>query len=116
MKVVWDRGPLTAGEVVQALEDETDWRPRTIKTLLNRLVQKKAVEMSADGRRFLYRALVTRDECVRQETRSFLARVFDGAVAPAVVHFLQHEKLTAEEIQQLKQTLERGRATGEGKP
>jgi BlaI family penicillinase repressor len=118
MKVVWERGPLTAGEVVQALEAETGWRPRTIKTLLNRLVRKKAVEMSADGRRFLYRALVTREECVRHETRSFLARVFDGAVAPALVHFLEHEKLTPDEIKQLKRTLERGRGgpPGEGKP
>lgn len=116
MKAVWDRGPagLTAGEVVQALEAERDWRPRTVKTLLGRLVKKGAVAFEDDGRRYLYRAKVTKEDCVRMESRSFLARVFDGAVAPALVHFLEHEKLTPDEIRQLRQTLERGR--GEGKP
>ena len=70
--------------------------------------------MTADGRRFLYRAKVTREECVRRETRSFLARVVDGAVAPALVHVLEHGKLTPEEIQQLARTLERGGGGGGG--
>ena len=110
MKVVWDSPrPLTAGEVVQRLADDKHWKPRTIKTLLNRLVKKRAVEARADpaGRRFLYRARVAREAVVRKESRSFLWRVFDGAVAPALVHFLEHGQLTAEEIDQLKQTLER---------
>src|SRR5687768_11428545 len=89
MKVVWDQGPLTAGDVVRQLSDsrgaaEPAWAPRTIKTLLSRLVAKRAVEVkTADGgKKFLYRARVSREECVRQESRSFISRVFDGSVAP----------------------------------
>ena len=107
MKVVWDRGPLTAGDVVEHVAAEHDWKPRTIKTLLNRLVQKKAVEVEVDGRRYLYRARVTREACVRRESRSFLSRVFNGAVTPAVVHFLENARLTPQEIRQLRDTLER---------
>ena len=107
MKVVWDRGPLTAGDVVDFVAAEHDWKPRTIKTLLNRLVQKKAVEFEVEGRRYLYKARVTREACIRRESRSFLSRVFNGAVAPAVVHFLENAQLTPDEIRRLKETLER---------
>ena len=107
MKVVWDHGPLSSGDVVRRLADEKQWKPRTIKTLLNRLVKKGAVAMEPEGRRYLYRARVARDAVVRRETRSFLSRVFDGAAAPAIVHFLEQARLTPEEIRQLRETLER---------
>lgn len=107
MKVVWELGPLAAGDVVDKVAAEHEWAPRTIKTLLNRLVKKGAVAVEMDGRRYLYRAKVNREACVRKETRSFLSRVFDGAVAPAVVHFIEQGKLTPEEIRQLRETLDR---------
>src|SRR5688500_3280963 len=88
MKVVWEHGPLTSGEIVRRLESERHWRPRTIKTLLARLVKKGAAEARERDGRFLYTAKVARDACVRQESRSFLSRVFNGDVAPALVHFL----------------------------
>ena len=107
MKAVWDGAPLTAGDVVARVAAEQAWKPRTIKTLLNRLVKKGAVAMEPEGRRYLYRARVARDAVVRRETRSFLSRVFDGAAAPAIVHFLEQARLTPEEIRQLRETLER---------
>ena len=107
MKVVWDHGPLTAGEVVAHLDGVRAWRPRTVKTLLNRLVRKGAVEMNADAARFLYKAKVSQAACVRQESRSFLTRVFDGAVAPAVVHFLSNTRLSPTEVQELKALLDK---------
>jgi BlaI family penicillinase repressor len=107
MKIVWESGPLTAGQIVQAMEGQTDWHPRTIKTLLSRLVKKGAVAMEEDGKRYLYRAKVTREACRRYEARSFLSRVFDGAVAPALVHFLKQSDLSREELEELKKILER---------
>jgi BlaI family penicillinase repressor len=107
MKAVWEGGTLTAGAVVDRVAAEQKWKPRTIKTLLNRLVKKGAVAMEIDGRRYIYRAKVARDAVVRRETRSFLSRVFDGAAAPAIVHFLEHARLTPEEIRQLRETLDR---------
>jgi BlaI family penicillinase repressor len=114
MKALWDHAAqasgagsgLTAGEVVDAVAAGQHWAPRTIKTLLNRLVQKSAVEVTVDGRRYLYRARVARDAVVRRESRSFLSRVFGGAVAPAVVHLLEHSDLTPQEIDHLRQILE----------
>jgi BlaI family penicillinase repressor len=116
MKAVWNGADgsggtgLTAGEVVDAVARAQDWHPRTVKTLLNRLVQKKAVDVKVDGRRYLYRPRVPRDAALRRESRSFLARVFGGAVAPAVVHLLEQSdlKLSPQEIEQLRTILESG--------
>lgn len=115
MKAVWDgavgrqAGGLTAGEVVDAVGRAQDWHPRTIKTLLNRLVRKKAVNVRVDGRRYLYAPRVPREAALRRASRSFLSRVFGGAVAPAVVHLLEQSdlKLTPAEIEQLRRILER---------
>jgi BlaI family penicillinase repressor len=119
MKVVWEAGdaappePLTAGEVVQRMAAAggpgARWRPRTIKTLLSRLVQKGAVRADAEpgaARVYRYRAAVSREACVRQESRSFLRRVFDGDVAPALVHFLNASNLSRDDIERLKKVLD----------
>ena len=107
MKVLWTSRDLTAGQIVDQVAAEQKWRPRTIKTLLSRLVKKGAVAVEADGRRFVYRAKVQRDAVIRRETKSFLSRVFDGAAAPAIVHFLDNAKLSPEEIQKLRERLDR---------
>lgn len=107
MKALWSNRDLTAGQIVDALAAEQKWKPRTIKTLLARLVKKGAVSVETDGRKFVYRAKVMRDAVIRRETRSFLSRVFDGAAAPAIVHFLDNAKLSPEEIQKLRDRLDR---------
>ena len=107
MKVVWDHGPLTSGEVVKHLATERQWKPRTVKTLLARLVQKgAAVAAEQGGGRFLYSAKVAREQLSRREARSFLARVFDGALAPALVHLVQEARLTPGQIAELKKILD----------
>jgi BlaI family penicillinase repressor len=88
IKVIWDAGPLTAGQIVSALEGQKHWRPRTIKTLLSRLVKKGAVKAVVQDKRYVYRAAVTHQQAARHEARSFLSRVFDGALVPAVATFL----------------------------
>jgi BlaI family penicillinase repressor len=106
MKVVWERQPVPASDVVEQLGRERGWAPRTVKTMLNRLVGKGALVYAVDGKRFLYSAKVNRDACVRRESRSFLSRVFDGSVTPAVVHLLTHSKLSDEELKQLRRVLD----------
>ena len=107
MKVLWERGEAGAKEVTEALAVERNWRPQTVKTLLNRLVKKGAVAYAEEGRRFIYRPNVARDAVERAASRSFLTRVFDGAVTPAVVHFLKLGQLSPADIEELKRTLDR---------
>src|SRR5207248_950413 len=93
MNVLWATAPLTTNEVVDQLEGRKAWSPKTVKTLLNRLVKKKALAFETEGNHYLYRPAVKREECVRSESRSFVDRVFGGAVGPMLVHFVSQSKL-----------------------
>ncbi|SFL95594.1 BlaI family transcriptional regulator, penicillinase repressor [Paenibacillus sp. 1_12] len=108
MKVLWARAktPCTANEVIEALEHQTDWKPKTVRTLLNRLAQKQAISYSQENRVYAYFPLVSEDECVRYETESFLKRIYGGAFKPMLVNFLKEEKLSPEEIKELKSILD----------
>lgn len=107
MQVLWDESPLMAQEVVDRVAARNDWSPRTVKTLLNRLVKKGALGFEVEGNRYRYRPKVTRDACVRQESRSFLKRVFAGQAPAMLAHFVSQTPLTAEEIRQLRELLDR---------
>ena len=108
MDVLWAASAaLTANEVVDALAEYADWSPPTIKTMLNRLVRKRALKFKADGKRYLYSPAVSRERCVRSETRSFVDRLFGGSIAPLLAHFVEDEKLSKDEIEQLRKLLER---------
>lgn len=105
MNVVWDGQPLTALEVVERLAEQA-WAPATIKTMLHRLVKKGVLTYEQDGNRYVYRARSRRSDCVRQASRSFLERVFNGESAPLLAHFLRSAKLSASDIAQLRRILD----------
>ena len=108
MEVVWAHaGPVAANDIVARLEHSSDWNPKTIKTMLNRLVNKGALGYELDGKRYLYKPRVAREECVRIQTRSFLSRVFGGATGAALMHFVEEHDLTPAEIEQLRRVLAR---------
>jgi BlaI family transcriptional regulator, penicillinase repressor len=106
MTVLWDQSPLTANAVVERLKGRKAWNPRTTKTLLNRLVKKKALDFTTQGNRYLYRPRVKREACVRTESRSFIRRIFGGEVGPMLVQFVRQSDLSAAEIEQLKKLLD----------
>jgi BlaI family transcriptional regulator, penicillinase repressor len=107
MKVIWSKTePSTAHDIVVALSEQTDWKPNTIKTLIARLVKKKALAYEEEGKNYLYYPLVTEEECIRAESRSFLNRIYAGALKPMLVNFLQEEQLSSEEVEELKRILE----------
>ncbi|MCE0523117.1 MAG: BlaI/MecI/CopY family transcriptional regulator [Methylacidiphilales bacterium] len=105
MEILWRRSPLTALEVVQELAPHKHWKDQTIRTMLGRLVRKKALTFRADGKIYFYRPLVTREHCVRVESRSFLDRVFGGAAKPLLAQMVQEARLSREEIAELKRLL-----------
>ena len=108
MDAVWEGSPVTANDIVARLAPpRTDWNPRTVKTMLNRLVNKGALAFQAEGKRYLYEPAVSREACVRAQSRSFLSRVFGGATGAALLHFVEQHDLTPAEIEQLKRVLDR---------
>src|SRR5689334_10456163 len=92
MKVLWTKSPLAAEDVIAALVAQDDWHPKTVKTLLNRLVKKQALGFEKDGRAYLYRPLVREADCVRAVSDSFLDRVFGGSLTPMLAHFVERKK------------------------
>ena len=105
MDVLWREHPLSAEEIVAALAASTDWQEPTIKTLLNRLLKKRAIAAERDGRRYLYRPLLKREDYVHAESKGLLDRLFDGRVAPLVAHFSERRKLSRRDIEELKRLI-----------
>lgn len=105
MQVLWGRHPLGAEEVFAALAGSSDWAEPTVKTLLNRLLNKGAVEAVKEGRRYLYSPRLQRDQWVQQQSEGLLQRVFGGRVAPLVAHFSEQGKLSAQDIAELKRLI-----------
>jgi len=106
MRVIWLTSPLTANEIIDHLSGSKAWKPKTVKTLISRLVQKQALGCHKDNREYTYFPLVSEDECINAESRTFLNRIFGGSLKPMMVHFLDSKKLSAEEIQELKALLQ----------
>ena len=106
MDVLWKRSPLSADEVVMALSSRQDWQDATVKTLLNRLLNKGAIDAEKDGRRYLYSPVLQREAWVQGESESLLDRLFGGRVAPLVAHFSEQRKLSRKDIAELRKLLE----------
>lgn len=109
MQVLWESAPRTANEVAGELEAATSWSPRTVKTLLNRLVKKRAIDFEQDGRQYRYFPVVAEADCVRAERQSFLRRVYGGALTPMLAEFIEDVDLSPEEIADLRAILDKKR-------
>src|SRR6266404_5790506 len=106
MKVVWAQAPCSAGQIIEALmRRDPTWHPKTVKAFLSRLVRKKALGFKKEGRAYLYRPLVEEKECVDVASESFLERVFGGSLKPMLVHFVERDKLSPDEIRELRRLL-----------
>jgi predicted transcriptional regulator len=105
LDVLWQRSPLATEDVVAALRDQREWQEPTIKTLLNRLLNKGAISAEKVGRRYLYSPVLEREQWLASESESFVARLFDGRVAPLVAHFSKHRRLTKKDLADLKRLI-----------
>ena len=107
MKICWAGSPLTAQAIIEVLSARDDWHPKTVKTLLNRLVKKRALGFQKEGRAYLYHPLAAKNDCVTTESQSFLDRVFGGSLQPLLAHFVENRRLSPGEIAELKNLLKR---------
>ena len=114
MKVLWERWPRTANEIVKELTGRTEWKRETIRTLINRLVGKKVLKFEKKGRQYHYWPQVSRAECVKAETESFVSKFGAGAIEPMLAAFVEDKKLSAEKIAKLRQILDQKDTRDEG--
>ncbi|MHC4424797.1 MAG: BlaI/MecI/CopY family transcriptional regulator [Planctomycetota bacterium] len=115
MRLLWKQSPATANKIVSILTKKTEWKRETIRTLINRLVQKKAVGFEKKGRQYDYFPLVKETECVREETETFLKRFHGGSVEPMLADFVKAKKLSPQKIARLRRILDEAEAGQRGK-
>lgn len=105
MEVLWERSPLTAQEVAERVPVERDWSANTVKTLLGRLLAKNAIAHEEQGRRYLYRPMVEREDYVAGESQRLIDRLFGGKLTPLVAHLAERDQLTAQDIAEIEALL-----------
>ena len=105
MEVLWNEAPLDAARVANSVAQSQGWTLTTVKTLLSRLVAKGALLTQAEGRKFLYRPAMARDDYVVGESRRLVDRLFGGKLSPLVAHLAQREALSADDISEIEALL-----------
>lgn len=106
MKIIWEKHPITSDEIINDLSDKTNWNPQTIKTFISRLAKKKVITYDKSGRNYLYYPIVTKKEFLNVENKTFLKKLYDGAIDKLVFNFIDQEELSEDDITKLQKILE----------
>ncbi len=106
MEALWRHGEMTVAEIIDDIAQSEAWGQATVKTLVNRLLKKKALQSAKTGGRHVYRPLLQRADYVQAESQGLLDRLFDGQLAPLVAHFADHKGLKPEDIARLRRLIE----------
>lgn len=102
MKILWKESPLTSNDVIERIPG---MNPRTVKTLLSRLMKKEAIKYSEEKRSYHYYPIVKKEEYVQVQSDHFVKKIFDGSLNAMFANFLSHKKLSEEEITELKELI-----------
>ena len=102
MKIVWKYAPVSTNEITEKLLQTTSWSPKTIQTLIKRLVKKGALTYEKQSRMFVYTPAVKEKEYVGQESNSFLKRYYDGDITAMVSAYIENDKLSESELDTLR--------------
>lgn len=105
MKVLWQENPLTSEEIIDKLSEKNQWSGQTIKTFITRLSKKKALSYEKKGRIYYYYPLISEKEALSYENNNFLKRVYNGAVGLLISNFVNNNKLTLEDINEIEKIL-----------
>ena len=108
MKVIWKNAPVSTNEITDLLTQTTNWRPKTIQTLIKRLVTKGALTYEKQSRVFVYTPLIEEKEYIGQESHSFLERYYDGDITAMLSAYIEEDKLSETEIDTLRSLLTKG--------
>jgi len=112
MRILWNaHNPLTATDIVALLEHKTDWNPRTIRTFLNRLVQKRAAQALKLGppgfERLHYVPLIDESAALQAKQDTFLGHFFGGTIHSMLAGCIQSGSISTEELLQLREMIDR---------
>ncbi|RDU38135.1 CopY/TcrY family copper transport repressor [Neobacillus piezotolerans] len=105
MKVLWEEAPLTSAKIVEAVSSNKNWSPKTIHSLISRLVKKGFIGVNKEKPLYEYYPLVDKRDSILDETRSFIQKVYDGSIHLMLANFIKEEKISEEEIEELERLL-----------
>ena len=105
MKVVWKYAPINTNEITQRLTRTTTWSPKTIQTLIKRLVTKGALTYEKQSRVFVYTPLVKEQDYINQESHSFLKRFYGGRISAMLSAYIENDRLSKDELETLRSLL-----------
>ena len=103
MKIVWKHAPISTNEITERLLQTTNWSPKTIQTLIKRLVTKGALTYEKQSRMFIYTPVVKENEYISQESNSFLDRYYNGNITAMLTAYIENDRLSETEIEDLSQ-------------
>lgn len=105
MKIVWKYAPISTNEITEKLLQTTSWSPKTIQTLIKRLVTKGVLTYEKQSRIFVYTPTVKENEYINQESNSFLNRYYDGDITAMVSAYVENDRLSEAELDTLRALL-----------
>ncbi len=105
MKIVWKYAPISTNEITEKLLQTTSWSPKTIQTLIKRLVTKGALTYEKQSRVFVYTPLIKENEYIDQKSSSFLNRYYNGDITAMLSAYIENDRLSETEIDSLRSLL-----------
>ena len=112
MKIIWKYAPISTNEITEKLLQTTSWSPKTIQTLIKRLVNKGAVTYEKQSRMFVYTPAIKENEYIVQESNSFLNRYYDGNITTMLSAYIENDKLSESELDSLRTLLSQTHKNG----
>ena len=109
VRILWEKGECTAADVCEALATDFDWSPKTVRTFLARLVEKNVVAVSSRNKINHYKPLIDEEATKKIVGKSFLKKFFSGTLSSMIVHFVDDENVTLDELSEMRQAIDRKR-------
>lgn len=107
MEVLWSSSPQNSKEIIEKIQQNSDWKPSTIKTLISRLVEKNIVSYEKRGKSHYYYPLLKREECIRIKSNKFINKFYKGGLKTMIASFVEMYDLSDEDIEELKEILDK---------
>ena len=106
MQVLWEKSSASLRELCEALSESKGWTKHAISSFLKRMIEKGAISVDESGKVKNYIAVWNKDETILEETQSIMERVYRGDLLLLVSNAVKEQKLTKEEIEELKSMLD----------
>lgn len=106
LRVMWERGPSSLGDVCEALRRDRDVATTTVATMLRVMLDKGLVQRKPAGRGHFWSAAVTQSAAARSMVGKLIDGIFNGSASRLVAHLVEAGNLTAEELSELRQLID----------